>query len=170
VEDSITWNLATNGEYTTTLAYKKPNSLGALACLWTRQFEMLEHHPRFFFSFLAFQNWLWPADRIEEKGWLNCGICPLCKQTHELSAHLFFQCRYTKRRWRMVGEWLAIVSVPIIELSAGISIDTWWTNMPSKIIPNGKDMSSSLCSLASWTIWDGRNARIFHNKFSYHRR
>jgi hypothetical protein len=33
-------------------------------------------------------NRLWTADQLEKRGWNNCDICPLCKQTQEMAATL----------------------------------------------------------------------------------
>jgi hypothetical protein len=52
-----------------------------------------------FFAWLAIRNRIWTADRLERRVWENCGLCPLCKQTQETTAHLFSHCRYTKRLW-----------------------------------------------------------------------
>jgi hypothetical protein len=59
-----------------------------------------------FFAWLAIQYRLSTEDRHEKRGWTNCGICPLCKQTQETAADLFSHCRYTKRVWGMIKEWL----------------------------------------------------------------
>jgi hypothetical protein len=40
-------------------------------------------------AWLVLQNRLWTADRLWKRGWDNCGLCPLCKQTEENNNHIF---------------------------------------------------------------------------------
>jgi hypothetical protein len=116
-----------------------------------------------FFSWLAIQNRLWTADRLEKRGWENCGLCPLCKQTQETAAHLFSHCRYTKRLWGMVKGWIGISSIHTHEWATTASIDMWWLNMSTKASPNRKTLAS-ITMLVSWTIWKEQNARVFNSK------
>jgi hypothetical protein len=111
VQDSITWNLTSNGEYTTTSAYKA-QFFGATLTDMNKMVWKVWAPPKVkFFAWLAIRNRIWTADRLERRGWDNCGLCPLCMQTQETAAHLFSQCRYTKRLWDMVKSWLGIPSV-----------------------------------------------------------
>uniref|UniRef100_A0A453GU55 Reverse transcriptase zinc-binding domain-containing protein n=1 Tax=Aegilops tauschii subsp. strangulata TaxID=200361 RepID=A0A453GU55_AEGTS len=55
-----------------------------------------------FFAWLALQDRLWHADRLEKRGWPNCGPCPLCRRVQECGPHLFFRCRFTLRLWNLV--------------------------------------------------------------------
>ena len=45
-----------------------------------------------FFAWLALQDRIWTADRLEKRGWPNCGPCPLCKREQEMGIHLFVKC------------------------------------------------------------------------------
>jgi hypothetical protein len=38
---------------------------------------------------LPFKTAFGPTDRLQKRGWPNCALCPLCKQTMETSDHLF---------------------------------------------------------------------------------
>ena len=62
-----------------------------------------------FFAWLIIQNRVWTADRLRRRGLPNCDLCPLCKQTGETAAHLLFQCRFAKRIWYMVKDWLHLL-------------------------------------------------------------
>jgi hypothetical protein len=45
---------------------------------------------------------------LRKRGWENCGLCPLCKQTEETNNHLFVHCRFTARIWELLRDWLGI--------------------------------------------------------------
>jgi hypothetical protein len=42
------------------------------------------------------------------RGWDNCGLFPLCKQTKENKNHLFVYCRFSIRVWEILKNWLGI--------------------------------------------------------------
>jgi hypothetical protein len=58
-----------------------------------------------FFAWLTIHNMIWMVNPFE-RGWDNCGLCPLCKQSQETRTRLFSYCRYSKRLWGMVKSWL----------------------------------------------------------------
>jgi hypothetical protein len=96
-EDNITWKLRANGHYPATSAYRM-QFLGLIESpmyktVWKAwSTPKAKNH-----AWLALQNRLWTADRPHKRGWENCGLCPLCKQTEETNDHLFVHCRFTKR-------------------------------------------------------------------------
>jgi hypothetical protein len=57
------------------------------------------------------QNRLWTADRLRRRGWENCGLWPLCKQTKETNNHLFVHCHFTARIWELLRDWLGIQGI-----------------------------------------------------------
>ena len=122
----------------------------------------MEPHGREF-SWLAIHNRIWTADRLQKRGRPNCGLCPLCKQTQETTAQLFFQCRFAKRVWRLIKEWLRLPLLNISEWAAQDSINSWWSNMSSNNVPNRKAMAS-ITMFTSWTVWNEKNARVFRKK------
>ena len=92
VEDSIVWNLTANGECTSASAYKA-QFFGATSTHMNKTVWKNWATPKVkVFAWLAIQNRLWTADRLEKRGWENCGLCPLCKQTQETAVHLFSPC------------------------------------------------------------------------------
>ena len=94
-----------------------------------------------FFAWLATQNRIWTADRLQRRGWPNCGVCPLCRQTTESVNHLFIHCRFTKRIWVNIKSWLGILTMDV-EQWTGLSIKSWWDYMADGAIPNRKAMAS----------------------------
>jgi hypothetical protein len=108
MEDSISWRLTTNGKYTTASAYKA-QFFGATSTNMNRLIWKVWATPKVkFFAWLAIQNRLWTADRLEKRGWPNCGLCPLCKREPETITHLLINCRYTVRLWDSIRAWLDI--------------------------------------------------------------
>jgi hypothetical protein len=105
-------NLMDNSEYSTSLAYEA-QFLGLVhsdmySIIWKAWAPpKAKHH-----AWLAIQNWLWTTDRLQKRGWPNCGPCPLCKQVTESTNHLFVHFRFTVRVWELLKEWLGIIGIP----------------------------------------------------------
>ena len=116
-----------------------------------------------FFAWLAINNRIWTADRLQRRGWPNCNLCPLCKQVQESAAHLLFQCRYTIRVWRMVKDWLGLQDVHPSNWSDATSVKEWWSHNANRKNQSLKPLAS-LMLLISWELWKERNARIFRNE------
>jgi hypothetical protein len=61
---------------------------------------------------------------LRKRGWGNCGLCPLCKQTEENNNHLFVHCRFTVRIWEQLRNWLGILGLHPRKW-AGIDVQEW---------------------------------------------
>lgn len=107
-EDDIVWKHATNGQYSAAPAYKA-QFLGMVNSPM-EQMVWKAWAPRKvkFFAWLALQDRIWTADRLDKRGWQNCGHCSLCGREQETGAHLFFKCRFTNRLWRLVIDKLSL--------------------------------------------------------------
>ena len=162
-EDDIVWKHATNGQYSAASAYKA-QFLGMVNSPM-EQMVWKAWAPRKvkFFAWLALQDRIWTADRLDKRGWQNCGHCPLCGREQETGAHLFFKCRFTNRLWRLVIDKLSLDHMDPSSWHLEASVKEWWANMTGLGIPNRKAMAS-LTMLVSWTVWNERNARIFRHK------
>jgi hypothetical protein len=161
--DAISWNLTSNGEYSSASAYEA-QFYGATLTHFNKMVWKIWATPKVkFFSWLAIRNRLWTADRLEKRGWDNCGLCPLCKQAQETAVHLLSHCRYTKRLWGMVRSWIGISSIHTHAWATFNTIEEWWLSMACKASSNRKALAS-ITMLVSWTIWKERNARVFNNK------
>jgi hypothetical protein len=163
-EDDIVWKLTGNGQYSAASAYKLQffglieSSLHKLVWKAWAPPKVKNH------AWLVLQNRLWTADRLRKRGWDNCGLCPLCKQTEETNNHLFVHCRFTTRIWEQIRDWLGIVGLHPRQW-AGIDIQDWWSSLVEGASPHRKGLSS-LALLVVWEIWKERNARVFRNKLS----
>lgn len=163
-EDDITWNLSTNGMYSASSAYKAqflgmmPSDMKSL--VWKAWAPSKIKH----FAWLALQNKLWTADRLAKRGWPNCGLCPLCKQTVESVDHLLIHCRFTVRVWGLIKEWLGLHFVDTSTWT-GLTLNEWWRLLIGPSSHHRKAMAS-LVLLTSWTIWNERNARVFRKKLA----
>ena len=110
-EDDITWKHANDGIYSAATAYKAL-FLGSTLSPMDRMVWKAWAPPKVkFFAWLALQDRIWTADRLEKRGWVNCGLCPLCNREQETGPHLFFKCRYTLRLWRSIIEKLGLPHV-----------------------------------------------------------
>jgi hypothetical protein len=130
IEDSIIWNLTPSGEYSTNSAYNA-QFFGATQNNMNKMVWWAPPKIKFF-AWLAIWNRLWTLDRLERRGWDNCGLYPLCKQHKETEAHLFSHCRYARRLWRMIRYWLGLTSVRTNEWTNDLSLKSWWSRMSFK--------------------------------------
>jgi hypothetical protein len=127
--DAISWNLTPNGEYSSASAYDA-QFFGATLTSFNKMVWKVWATPKVkFFVWFAIPNRIWTVDHLERRGWENCGLCPLCKQTQETTTHLFSHCRYTKRLWGMVKNWNRIFTIHTQEWTTNLTIDEWWTLM-----------------------------------------
>lgn len=164
VEDDILWKLTDDGEYSAKSAYEVQFLGSTLSNMEKTVWKAWAPPKVKFFAWLATQNRIWTADRLEKRGWQNCGLCPLCKQTIETVNHLFVSCRYTIRVWNLTKSWIGINDIePQQWQGAGLSIKTWWSMITDGVIPNRKALAS-LTLLITWELWNERNARVFRNK------
>ena len=161
VEDTIIWKLTPNGEYSAASAYKA-QFFGAEASNMKSLVWKVWAPPKVkFFAWLALRKRLWTSDRLARRGWPNCGLCPLCNRVPETITHLLLGCRYTTRLWGLIKEWLGIHALDPSQWT-DLSLSSWWLKMTS---PSRKALAS-ITLLASWEIWNERNARVFWNKFA----
>jgi hypothetical protein len=94
------------------------------------------------FSSLVIQNRVWMADRLEKRGWPNCGRCKLCNQVQETASHLLYKCRFTIHIWYNVKEWLGLQDVDPSSWHPMCSITEWWGEMIHKRAQSRKAMAS----------------------------
>jgi hypothetical protein len=69
-------------------------------------------------------------------------------------------CRFTKRLWERVKEWLGIPHIHPNNWGV-LSFPEWWGSMATGQSRGGV---ASLSMLIIWELWNERNDRIFKNK------
>jgi hypothetical protein len=108
LDDDIRWKLTSNGEYSTyNLQFFGLIESSFYKLVWKAwAMAKAKNH-----AWLALQNRLWTADRLRRRGWENCGLCPLCKQSKENNNHFFVHCRSSIRVWELFMEWLGVQGV-----------------------------------------------------------
>jgi hypothetical protein len=77
VEDSISWNLTANGQYSAKSAYEVQFLGSTLSIMHKTVWKVWATPKEKFFAWLFLQNRIWTADRLQKRGWPNCGVCPL---------------------------------------------------------------------------------------------
>jgi hypothetical protein len=162
LKDDITWKLTESGHYSSKSAYELQFLGSTFSTLYNSMWKMWAPPKIKFFTWLVFQNRVWTADRLEKRGWPNCGTCPLCDQCTESVDHLLVHCRFTLRLWDMAKE---TFDIPVSHVNnwANLAFPEWWIMISSG--QNRKGMAS-LAMLIIWEIWNERNDRIFKNKSS----
>ena len=118
-----------------------------------------------FFAWLVLQNRIWTADRLQRRGWQNCGNCPLCNQVQESSGHLLYKCHFTIRSWKEILTWCGCHDIALAQWVNEASVEAWWTKLALDHGVARKAMSS-LLMLISWKVLNERNARVFRNVVS----
>ena len=163
--DTITWTMSSSGIYSASSAYHA-QFLGSISTNMKRTVWKVWAPPKCkFFAWLIIQNRVWTADRLKRRGWPNCDVCPLCKQTEESAAHLMFQCRFSIRMWSMVKGWLDIPWLDTSSWGNFNGVPEWWAHMTL----NGSSRRKAVASLTmmiSWELWTERNARVFKGKYT----
>jgi hypothetical protein len=160
IEDDITWKLTESGHYSTKSAYDLQFLGSTFSSLYKSMWKMWAPPKIKLFTWLAFQNRIWTADRLAKRGWPNCGVCPLCKQCTESVDHLLVHCRFTLRLWDKAKDGFDIPATHANSW-AGFSFPEWWTMISTG--HNRKGMAS-LSMLIIWEVWNERNDRVFKNK------
>jgi hypothetical protein len=113
-----------------------------------------------FFGWLAIHNWVWTADRLEARRWLNQGTCTLCRLHVETSLHLFRDCGFTKRLWKEIATGTQNSNLHPSAWPPSETLEKWWTAMSNAPGTSRKGLRS-LIILVCWEIWKERNARVF---------
>ncbi|XP_022681253.1 uncharacterized protein LOC101760247 isoform X1 [Setaria italica] len=165
VQDEITWKFTADGNYSAKSAYAAQFIGSASTNFDSLIWKIWAPRSCKTFSWLAIQNRLWTADRLQKRGWPNPATCPLCRRSQESALHLFAECRVTTRIWAMVADWL---SAPAIHPRTWQQADTlhhWWS-MRAGANSCSKRGMRTLIMLVTWTIWRERNMRIFNSKES----
>ena len=160
-EDKLIWAASNDGNYRVKVGYK--------ALLNSKEWERVELPlslcwdpsclPKAgFFLWLAAQNRILTADRLNTIGISGPSRCFLCKSDFEDAEHLLFNCPYSRKCW----EWLI--------RSLG-----WSAPFPGKFKDFILGWPTDICkgvynkiwyispSVLLWEIWKERNRRIFCN-------
>ena len=163
--DKITWKFTNNGKYSSSSAYKMQflgHTQSTMPALVWKPWAPPKYK---IFSWLIIQNRVWTADRLQRRGWPNCGLCKLCNHVPETAAHLLFQCRFTKRIWSSLKGWLGLHDFDMSAWQTLQNVKDWWCAAIHKRGPHRKALAS-IAMLVSWEVWLERNARVFQNKSS----
>jgi hypothetical protein len=162
-EDTITWTPSTNGEYSTSSAYRAQFSefppSPALAMIWKTWAP-----PKCkFFAWLILQDRVWTSERLARRNWDHCPICPLCKNAQETALHIATDCKYTCCVWTAVATWIGTPELLPSEWRPSTSTMEWWVNVSTAPGVPCKG-SRSVALLVGWEVWKERNNRVFDQR------
>jgi hypothetical protein len=163
--DGLTWRLSASGCYSTKSAYL----LQFLGATYTNMETLVWNAwapPKYkLFAWLVIQNRVWTADRLQRRGWPNCGVCPLCRQSQESAVHLLFLCRFSSCVWREISAWVGLPQLlPAFWLGMATVKNCWTASVTHEGAP--RRAMVSILTLVAWKIWNERNARVFRQRFS----
>lgn len=117
------------------------------------------------FAWLAIQNRLWTSDRLQARGWPNQALCPLYRQAPESVMHLLAECKFSRRVWQSMADWVGCAPLRPLYWPVCHDIEEWWRIVCySGHLP--RRATASMVILITWEIWIERNARIFKRRFS----
>jgi hypothetical protein len=165
VPDTITWKFTNDGKYSASSAYKMQFEGLVSTSLNSTVWKVWAPPKCKFFAWLVMQNRVWMADRLQRRGWENCGNCPLCNQVQETADHLMYKCRFTLRVWKEILAWCGIHDRSPESWINEPNVDAWWTNIALGRGQHRKALAS-LLMLISWEVWKERNARVFRHHIS----
>jgi hypothetical protein len=98
------------------------------------------------------QNRFWKVDRLQKRGWPNCGNFPLCNQVQESMAHLLYKCSSLKRILKEILSLCGINDDQMDILENEDSVEDWWTKVDLEQVKERKAMKSIVMTI-SWKIW-----------------
>nr|BAD72443.1 cyst nematode resistance protein-like [Oryza sativa Japonica Group] len=151
------------GEYTTASAYNA-QLLGTTATNFNRLiWKAWAPHKCKTFAWLIIQNRVWTSDKLATRGWPNGSICPLCRRTQETALHLLAACRYTRRVWAALAEWVTCEQLNPSQWRQTSTVLDWW-EATANIQETPKKTLRTLMLLVAWKIWNERNRRTFQQK------
>jgi hypothetical protein len=160
--DRITWKFTNNGSFSTSSAYKMQFEGRTTTPLLKTVWKIWATPKCKFFAWLIIHNRVWTADRLQRRGWPNCGLCPLCNRVQESTAHLFFQCRFSLAVWNSVKAKIGLLDITTTDWVHMVSVKEWWSKLTLARSPNRKGLAS-LLMIVSWELWKERNSRVFRN-------
>jgi hypothetical protein len=78
----------------------------------------------------------------------------------ETAHHLLVECRYTRRVWAKIANWLGLPELtPSAWPSSSSPIEWWATTTSQPNIP--RKVARSLALLVTWEVWKERKNRVF---------
>jgi hypothetical protein len=81
--DAISWKLTNDSCYSSKLAYAMQFLGQTFSCMKSLVWKPWAPPKYKTFALLIIQNRVWTADRLQRRGWPNCGICKLCNRDQE---------------------------------------------------------------------------------------
>jgi hypothetical protein len=81
--DAISCTLTNDSCYSSKLAYAMQFLGQTFSCMKSLAWKPWAPPKYKTFALLIIQNRLWTADRLQRRGWPNCGICKLCNRDQE---------------------------------------------------------------------------------------
>lgn len=103
--DTISWNLAGSGRYSTSSAYKAQLEGSNSCCFKKTIWKVWARGKNKMFLWLLHLNRLWCNDRLQRRGWPNGYFCPLCMRNLESSVHLIWDCPTAMQVWSTAATW-----------------------------------------------------------------
>ena len=162
IPDYISWRSTTSGDYSASSAYRLQFDGSTLSLMDSLVWKAWAPPKYKFFVWLIIQDRVWTADRLQRRGWPNCGACPLCRQENESACHLLFHCRFSVRIWNAIAEWLGSTHFrPEIWVGLTSVRDCWSASVLHPEAP--RKATASIISLVAWKLWNERNSRIFRH-------
>jgi hypothetical protein len=147
-EDTISWNLTRDGNYSTTSAYKaqfvgyvKTPDLASIQKTWAP--------PKCKFSaWLLLQNRVWTSNKLARRECDHNPTCPLCHTTMETAHHLVAECHYMRRVWVLVANWTGQRYLHPDEWPHNESVLHWWSSLTTAPDISRKQHAPSPCWLS----------------------
>ena len=105
-DDEIIWRWTTNGEYTTSSAYRI-QFMGHFKKMSITPIWKAKAEPKCkIFAWILLHRKILSADNLERRGWPHDPLCKMCNSAPETPAHLCKDCPYTSAVWTHVVRWL----------------------------------------------------------------
>jgi hypothetical protein len=161
VDDSHIFRFASNGKFSTKVAYEGLFISSVL-------FELFEHiwkswaPPKCrFFMWLVAHKRCWTADRLARRSMDHPEKCPLCDQEVETIDHLLISYVFAREFWY---RWLRQVGLQDLSPNLNETSSSWWRLADEAVAdPVRKGLNLSII-LGAWVLWKHRNRCVFYGE------
>ncbi|KAH7845389.1 hypothetical protein Vadar_001428 [Vaccinium darrowii] len=176
MEDSLTWNFLTVGNYSvksgyeTALDLKKNVFMGTKAQGESSNRDRMKKVSKSIWELPCqgkIKDFIWkcmhdivPVNDVLVNRRISCDVlCPLCKSDRESTLHLLVQCPFAQVIWRISPLGLAV------GINQGDLMISWWDSLLErwKGIKENKKIWAVVGTII-WRIWLCRNNMVFNSK------
>ncbi|KAJ4805690.1 Cyst nematode resistance protein-like protein [Rhynchospora pubera] len=156
-DGTMRWSWSTDGQYSTSVAYKKMVHTGVITPCHKMLWKIKSPAKVRTFIWLLVLDRLLTQRNLLVRGWPAMPSCVLCNQQQvEDCCHLFLTCSFTSGIWSLIGLQFNLA----LRIDLATPLRFWQLNR--KRLPSDKrQLWDSIWAATCWTVWKHRCKVIF---------